>query len=325
MRQCSRRDLERALPNHREIPLKSMALSTTNRPCLLLLQGLNQVPLQGWPSTPSEGSSGWTAGMRRSGENGQSQSSDRYSQELTLWAQFLHLLISKKALKSFLVTSAPQDKQKSSAKKNNICLTACTYPSPKSHICWPSLPSSCLFGAVSQSHVRCCLPNYSPCFAPIKLNSRLSHYDFFSPQLTAFCPPEVRRTQTVCWASLQLLHGQDWTFFQKHSRSLPRPWNPRTAISSGNTALGFSPCTQPSLPRCKEALCRLFPGPTRSPFRIMTGATAAGTEWGLQTLLWTVSVPPRHTHTQYVLTPALQNVTSLGSNRVTANRVTSVM
>ena len=214
-----------------------------------------------------------------------------------------------------------------------MCLTACTYPSPKSHICWPSPPSSCLFGAVSQSHVRCCLPNYSPYFTPVKLNSRLSHYDFFFPPVDSILPtPEVRRTQTVCWASLQLLHGQDWTFFQKHSRSLPRPCNPRTAISAGNTALSFSPWTQPSLPRWKEALCRLSPGPHLLTLQNHPGCWTDNRGHGCldwmgatDVVMSCVSVPPWHTHKQYVLTPALQNVTSLGSNRVTANRVTSVM
>ena len=235
-----------------------------------------------------------------------SQSSDRYSQELTLWAQFLHLLISKKDLKSFLVTSAPQDKQKSSAKKknNNMCLTACTYPSPKSHICWPSPPSSCLFGAVSQSHVRCCLPNYSPYFTPVKLNSRLSHYDFFSPQLTAFCPPQRSEGLKPC-AGLPCSSCTDRT---EHSfrntlavyLALAIPGQP----SLQETLLLASPLgPSPPYPDGKKPCADSPRAPTCSPFRITldaeqtTGAMAAWTEWGLQTLLWAVSPSPHDTHT----------------------------
>ena len=39
----------------------------------------------------------------------QDRSSERYSQGLILWTQFLHLLISRKALNSFMVTPAPCD------------------------------------------------------------------------------------------------------------------------------------------------------------------------------------------------------------------------
>ena len=65
-----------------------------------------------WPSTPPERSSGWSSGMRHSvlwKKNWQNGSSDRYFQEKILWAQFLHLLVSRKALQSFMVTSAPRD------------------------------------------------------------------------------------------------------------------------------------------------------------------------------------------------------------------------
>ena len=50
---------------------------------------------------------GW--GTLCSEKNWQNRSSDRYFQETISWAQFLHLLISRKALKSFTMTSAPCD------------------------------------------------------------------------------------------------------------------------------------------------------------------------------------------------------------------------
>ena len=51
-----------------------------------------------------------------SGKNWPNRSLDRHFQELILWAQFLYLLISRKALKSFIVTTVPCDQQKPSAK-----------------------------------------------------------------------------------------------------------------------------------------------------------------------------------------------------------------
>ena len=61
----------------------------------------------------TEGSKGWRSGMRRFvlGKNWHNrfQRVLDYVQELILWAQFLHLLISRKALNSFMVTSAPHD------------------------------------------------------------------------------------------------------------------------------------------------------------------------------------------------------------------------
>ena len=96
-------------------------------------------------------------------ENWQNRSSDRYFQEQILWAQFLHLLISRKALKSFTTTF--HDQQEPSAK--NACLIAHTPPSPKSHIYWPF---SYLFGVVSQSYLRYWFPGCSPYFAPDKKN-----------------------------------------------------------------------------------------------------------------------------------------------------------
>ena len=86
----------------------------------------------------------------------------RYFQKPNLWAHFSHLFLSRKALKSSMVTSAPHDQP-----------WACWWPSPvlppsppQSHT---HLPASHLFGAVSQSYLRCCLPDYSHHFAPDKV------------------------------------------------------------------------------------------------------------------------------------------------------------
>ena len=46
-----------------------------------------------------------------------------------------------------------------------MCLVACTPPSPKSHLYWPC---PCLFGAGSQSYLRCCFLGCSPHSAPNK-------------------------------------------------------------------------------------------------------------------------------------------------------------
>ena len=58
----------------------------------------------------------------------------------------------------------------------NICLIACIPSSPKSHTCWPS---PYLFGAVSQSYLRCCFPGFSPHFAPKSILTRNSHIVLF--------------------------------------------------------------------------------------------------------------------------------------------------
>lgn len=60
-----------------------------------------------------------------------------YFQGKILWAQFLHLLISRKALKSFLVISAPMASSNLHETSSNLlwnaCLTACT-PLHPSHL-----------------------------------------------------------------------------------------------------------------------------------------------------------------------------------------------
>ena len=85
----------------------ALAMST----CHLPLQGLNQVLLQILSFNPPERSSAWRAEMGHSllWENLAERSSDRYFQEQIFWAQFLHLLISRKALISFMVTAVSHD------------------------------------------------------------------------------------------------------------------------------------------------------------------------------------------------------------------------
>ena len=120
-----------------------------------------------WFSVPHERSLGWRA-WGNSGKTGLQVV--RYFQKPILWYQFMYLLISRKVRKSFMVMSAPcdyqypsQKEQKPSAKKT--CLIACTHPSPKLHIYWPS---SLPLGEVTQSYLRCCLPSCSPHIAPNK-------------------------------------------------------------------------------------------------------------------------------------------------------------
>ena len=87
----------------------------------------------------------------------------RYFQELILWAQFLYLPISRKALKFFMVITVPCDQQKPSGK---ICAWLHVSPLHQNHI-YTDLPP-CLSGAVSQGYLRCCLPGCSLHFAPNK-------------------------------------------------------------------------------------------------------------------------------------------------------------
>ena len=62
-----------------------------------------------WPSTGPEGSSGWRMRHFVLQENWWNRLLDRYFQDLVSWPQSLHLLISRKALNPFMVTSATQD------------------------------------------------------------------------------------------------------------------------------------------------------------------------------------------------------------------------
>ena len=115
-------------------------------------------------------------GNRCSGENGQNRPSDSYFQEKILGAQFLHLLSSRKALNSFMVTSAPQDWQKPSAKK--VCVSMHVPPPHFTKITCILLfpPASAeqflraIWGALSQATVF-----FLP---PMKLNSQLLHCAF---------------------------------------------------------------------------------------------------------------------------------------------------
>ena len=68
-----------------------------------------------------------------------------------------------------------------------IGLTACT----------PSILTShpCLFGAVSQSYLRCCFPGCRPHFALNKTNLQLSHYAFSM---------STYGSESVLWSSLSV-------------------------------------------------------------------------------------------------------------------------
>ena len=87
----------------------------------------------------------------------------RYFQKLILWAQFLYLLISRKALKSFMVTTVSRDWQKASAK---ICAWLHVFPLYQNHTSTDLSPMT--FREVSQSYLGCCLQGCSLPFAPNK-------------------------------------------------------------------------------------------------------------------------------------------------------------
>ena len=103
--------------------------------CHLPLQGSNYELL--WLLlSPPERSPEWRSGMRPSvlWANWQNRSSDRYFQEKILWAQFLHLFICRKALKSFMVMSAPCDCSnliETSRKLQKICASLQVFPFTK--------------------------------------------------------------------------------------------------------------------------------------------------------------------------------------------------
>ena len=113
--------------------------------CHLSLQGLNYVPLQLLTSNTPWRNSRLESRNEALGTLGtlQDRSLDgQYSQELILWAQFLYILISRKALKSFMVTivsgvsheaEASWDQQKFSTKK--ICVWLHVFPLCQNHIC----------------------------------------------------------------------------------------------------------------------------------------------------------------------------------------------
>ena len=77
--------------------------------CHLPLQGLRRVLLQCWQSLKGAHSGETKWGTLCSAKVWQNRSSDRHYQKPVLWAQFLHLLMSRKALKCFMVITAPHD------------------------------------------------------------------------------------------------------------------------------------------------------------------------------------------------------------------------
>ena len=126
-----------------------------------------------WFSTPPEGVQGgeqkW--GILCSWKTGRtSLQIVRYFQELILWAQFLYLLISRKALKSFVMMLVSRDSQKlhetSRSYLQKICAWLHVLALCQNHI-YSVLPLY-LFGTVSQSYLRCCLPGCSSHIAPNK-------------------------------------------------------------------------------------------------------------------------------------------------------------
>ena len=115
-------------------------------------------------------SPGWREGVRHSVLGGVGERTVPiglriawYFQKLILWAQFLYLPISRRALKSFMAMTAPHHEQKPSAKC--MCLIACI-PLRQNHIFTDLSPY--FFGAVSQSYLKCYLPRHSSHFAPNK-------------------------------------------------------------------------------------------------------------------------------------------------------------
>ena len=135
------------------LPLRS----TTTRASAICLWRLNLVLLQLLTFSTLWRSSGWDEALcsRESGGTG--------LQELISWSQSLHFFKSRKSPNPFLVTSAPCDRQQ------NFCKV-----SPGLHWALPSLKSyiltfsDFLFGAVSQSYLRCCLLGCGPHFTPNK-------------------------------------------------------------------------------------------------------------------------------------------------------------
>ena len=175
--------------------LKQVRAASLQRSCQLQI-GSCHVPLQGLDhmlqlltfNTPWR-SSAWWPGMRHSElwENWQDRSSDRYSQELILWAQFLYLLLSRKALKSlwwwlFLMT-------RRNLQKIHAWLHA--FPLHQNHINTDSTPTSseqflrAIWAAISQAIVLI-LP-------PIKYNSKFSCYRGFIKEYSKGSKPSVVR------------------------------------------------------------------------------------------------------------------------------------
>ena len=124
-----------------------------------------------WPSTPPEKSLGWRAeneALCAQGTTGRTGLQIvRYFQEPISWAQFLYLLISRKALKSLMVMTVPLHETGRSLLKKYVL--DCMYsPFTKTTFILTFPLSSCLSGTVSQSYLSCCLPGHSPHFVPNK-------------------------------------------------------------------------------------------------------------------------------------------------------------
>ena len=83
----------------------------------------------------------------------------RYFQEKVLWGQFLSLLISRRAIKSLMMTYAPCDQQQISAR---MCVWVHIHLSRVSYLIPLSLPlwNNC------QNYLKCCLLGYNLHFAP---------------------------------------------------------------------------------------------------------------------------------------------------------------
>ena len=77
----------------------------------------------------------------------------RYSQELIFWAQFLHLLVPRKTLKSFMVMTVSHDKQKRHETSRNFLRNKHAWlsvlpPSPGLHVYCPS--PLCLWNSLAE-------------------------------------------------------------------------------------------------------------------------------------------------------------------------------
>ena len=101
----------------------------------------------------------------------------KYFQELILGAQFLHLLVSRKALKSFMVTTAPFDYQKPRETSRNL-LETCVFDYLYS--LFTKIPYILTYPPVSLEQFLRALSQASVLILPqIKLNLQLSRSAFF--------------------------------------------------------------------------------------------------------------------------------------------------
>ena len=147
------------------LPVFKLGLSTTSAmgACHLPPQGLNQMLLQLCIFHTPDRSSGWRAEMCW-GRNWRNRSSDRYFQEPILWAQVLYLLVSRKALKILHGDNCSSWLRATLFKKYVPGCMLSPFPQITCILTFPP----CLFGAVSQSYLKCCLLGCSPHFTPNK-------------------------------------------------------------------------------------------------------------------------------------------------------------